>query len=152
MGNNTMSSNIKKIDEAFKLFVENHAVLNQYRGMEYKGSSDNNTYPLLYAAWRISTVKPKSGTLNPIVPIYIYMQKCNDEDLINAYSGAVQIMYDFLITFEDNKREYGFWCEIEPSNTPKPIEGETMDSSLGFTFDIQLHFFAARNQDAIPFK
>lgn len=144
-----MESNIKKVNEAFKLFVENHALLNEYKGIDYLGASENTTYPILWAAWAEARISVKQGSLNPVLPIYILMPR-KGYDWTTVLAQTTQIAYDFLITYAENERQYGFRCDINTDITPTGTSGA--DGAIGVMFNISIMFRASRNENAIPFE
>jgi hypothetical protein len=143
-----MRSNIKKIDNAFREFVEKHLLINSYKSFDYDGVSDNNVYPLLWADMNHRRVPVREGSLNPTIPIFIF---CGPEigDSATMQAEAEQLAYDFLTHFAENEDVYNFDCSITTELTPVM---DTIDKSEGVMFDIEIMFRAAQNQCEIPFE
>lgn len=141
-----MRSNIKKIDDAFRDFVAKHALINSYKSFDYDGQSNHNDYPLLWADMNHRKVPIKSGSLNPLIPVFVLVgPEIGDSATMQA--EAEQLAYDFLTHFAENEDVYNFECSIESELTPVM---DTVDKSQGVMFDVKIMFRAAQNQCAIP--
>lgn len=141
-----MRSNIKKIDNAFRKFANDHALINSYKSFDYNGVSENNIYPMLWADMNHRRVSVKSGSLNPVIPIFIFIgPEVGDSGIMGA--EAEQLAYDFLTHFADNEDTYGFDCNIETELTPVM---DTVDLSQGTMFEVTIMFRAGQNQCEIP--
>mgnify|MGYP005996555149 CR=1 FL=1 len=141
-----MRSNIKKIDSVFKAFAESHALINSYKSFDYDGHSNNNEYPLLWADMNHRKVDVKSGSLNPVIPIFILIgPEAGDSGIMAA--EAEQLAYDFLTHFAENEDAYSFECSIESELTPVM---DTVDKAEGTMFDVKIMYRASQNQCEIP--
>lgn len=143
-----MKVSLRTLNEMFKIFVENHPQINQYKNApEEDLSAANLKYPLMWLNLGITPIG--QGTVNPTVSVMFLDRILEDKsNYIDTMSSTLQIALDFYTEFNENENKYDI--EFDVNSEAVPIVMDFDDNVNGYKLDIDCQIRNYRDENAIP--